>query len=68
MLCCQLMTLEITLNTNQVKVNANKNIYLQNIKTDNIVTSIYKDTHDKKGKKVIFNIFTPMSIYKAFST
>lgn len=48
MLCCQLMTLEITLNTNQVKVNANKNIYLQNIKTDNIVTSIYKDTHDRK--------------------
>lgn len=67
MLCCQLMTLEITLNTNQVKVNANKNIYLQNIKTDNIVTSIYKDTHDRK-ERVIFNIFTPMSIYKAFST
>lgn len=51
-LCCQLMTPEITLNTNQVKVNANKNIYLQNIKTDNIVTSIYKDTCDRKERKV----------------
>lgn len=46
------MTLEITLNTNQVKVSANKNIYLQNIKTDNIVTSIYKDTHDRKEIKL----------------
>lgn len=46
------MTLEITLNTNQVKVIANKNIYLQNIKTDNIVTSIYKDTHDRKERKL----------------
>jgi len=52
MLCCQLTTLEITLNKNQVKVNANKNIYLQNIKTDNIVTSIYKDTHDKKERNL----------------
>lgn len=50
--CCQLMTPEITLNTNQVKVSANKNIYLQNIKTDNIVTSIYKDTHDSKEIKL----------------
>lgn len=59
------MTLEITLNTNQVKVNANKNIYLQNIKTDNIVTSIYKDIHDRKES---FNIFTPVLIFKASST
>lgn len=46
------MTLEITLNTNQVKVIASKNIYLQNIKTDNIVTSIYKDTRDRKERKL----------------
>lgn len=42
---------EITLNTNQVKVKANKNIYLQNIKSDNIVTGIYKDTHNRKERK-----------------
>lgn len=43
---------EITLNTNQVKVKANKNIYLQNIKTDNIVTGIYKGTHNRKERKL----------------
>lgn len=43
---------EITLNTNQVKVKANKNIYLQNIKSDNIVTGIYKDTHSRKERKL----------------
>lgn len=51
MFCCQLLTLEITLNTNHVKVNANKNIYSQNIKTDKTFTSIYKDTHDRMKRK-----------------
>lgn len=45
-------TPEITLNTNQVKVKANKNIYLQNVKTDNIVTGIYKGTHNRKERKL----------------
>lgn len=57
---------EITLNTNQVKVKANKNIYLQNIKTDNIVTGIYKDIHNRKERKL--NIFTGVKLGMTFCT
>lgn len=64
--CWELNAPEITLNTNQVKVKANQNIYLQNIKTDNIVTGIYKDTHNRK--EIILNIFTAMKLGMTFCT